>query len=173
MNKLEGGFNMIKIRPAKETDLTNILEIYNQGIIDRVATLEVEEKDLKYMTKWFQNRSGKHAILVAEKKHTFVGWVSLNPYSYRPVYDSVADLSIYISRSYRGQGIGKVLLSSIEKKAVQSGIHKIVLFTFPFNKLGQGLYASMGYREVGIFKEQGKIDGRYVDVMAMEKILTK
>lgn len=30
----------------------------------------------------------------------------------------------------------------------------------------------MGYREVGIFKEHGKIDNDYVDVMAMEKILT-
>ncbi|MES9719056.1 GNAT family N-acetyltransferase, partial [Bacillus safensis] len=31
---------------------------------------------------------------------------------------------------------------------------------------------SMGYREVGIFKKQGKIDNGYVDVMAMEKILS-
>ncbi|ARV47490.1 hypothetical protein BCV50_09955 [Bacillus subtilis] len=31
----------------------------------------------------------------------------------------------------------------------------------------------MGYREVGVFKEQGKIDGHYVDVMVMEKILAK
>ncbi|KIO57106.1 hypothetical protein B4143_0540 [Bacillus subtilis] len=35
----------------------------------------------------------------------------------------------------------------------------------------QGFYTSMEYRKVGVFKEQGKIDGHYVDVMAMEKIL--
>ncbi|MGE9755084.1 arsinothricin resistance N-acetyltransferase ArsN1 family A [Bacillus inaquosorum] len=161
------------IRTAKDTDLVRILDIYNQGIADRIATLELEEKDIVYMTNWFSNRSEKYKILVAEIDHCVVGWVSLNPYSHRSAYQGVADLSIYIDRNHRGKGIGKVLLSGIEKEAIQSGIHKIVLFTFPFNRLGQGLYTSMGYREVGVFKEQGKIDGHYVDVMAMEKILTK
>lgn len=98
--------------------------------------------------------------------------MALNPYSHRCAYQGVADLSIYIRRNQRGKGIGKALLFKIEKEAVKSQIHKIVLFTFPFNELGQGLYKSMGYREVGIFKEHGKIDNDYVDVMAMEKILT-
>ncbi|QJC87458.1 GNAT family N-acetyltransferase [Bacillus inaquosorum] len=161
------------IRTAKDTDLVRILDIYNQGIADRIATLELEEKDLDYMTNWFSDRTEKYKILVAEVDHCVVGWVSLNPYSHRSAYKGVADLSIYIDRNHRGKGIGKVLLSGIEKEAIQSGIHKIVLFTFPFNQLGQGLYTSMGYREVGVFKEQGKIDGHYVDVMAMEKLLAK
>jgi len=29
----------------------------------------------------------------------------------------------------------------------------------------------MGYRQVGIFKNQGILDGRFIDVMAMEKLL--
>ncbi|PRR96044.1 GNAT family N-acetyltransferase [Bacillus atrophaeus] len=164
---------MLLIRTAKDSDVNRILDIYNQGIADRIATLEVEEKDIDYMTNWFSNRTEKYKVLVAEIDHCVVGWVSLNPYSHRCAYQGVADLSIYIDRNHRGKGIGKALLSSIEKEAIQSQIHKIVLFTFPFNQLGQGLYTSMGYREVGIFKEQGKIDGHYVDVMALEKILTK
>ncbi|UQZ48550.1 arsinothricin resistance N-acetyltransferase ArsN1 [Bacillus sp. PK3-037] len=164
---------MLLIRTAKDSDVNRILDIYNQGIADRIATLEVEEKDIDYMTNWFSNREEKYKVLVAEIDHCIVGWVSLNPYSHRCAYQGVADLSIYIDRNHRGKGIGKELLSNIEKEAIKSKIHKIVLFTFPFNQLGQGLYASMGYREVGIFNEQGKIDGHYVDVMAMEKILTK
>ncbi|MED1017687.1 arsinothricin resistance N-acetyltransferase ArsN1 family A [Bacillus atrophaeus] len=163
---------MVHIRRAKEEDLIAILDIYNQGIRDRIATLETEEKDLKYMSDWFLQRSDKYAVLTAAIEHEVAGWASLNPYSHRCAYRGVADLSIYISRSYRGRGIGKALLASIEKEAVDADIHKIVLFTFPFNTLGQGLYSSMGYRQVGIFKEQGKLDGQYVDVMAMEKILT-
>ncbi|MGW8458722.1 arsinothricin resistance N-acetyltransferase ArsN1 family A [Bacillus atrophaeus] len=163
---------MVHIRRAKEEDLIAILDIYNQGIRDRIATLETEEKDLKYMSDWFLQRSDKYAVLTAAIEHEVAGWASLNPYSHRCAYRGVADLSIYISRSYRGRGIGKALLASIEKEAVDADIHKIVLFTFPFNMLGQGLYSSMGYRQVGIFKEQGKLDGQYVDVMAMEKILT-
>ncbi|WNV79211.1 arsinothricin resistance N-acetyltransferase ArsN1 [Bacillus atrophaeus] len=163
---------MVHIRRAKEEDLIAILDIYNQDIRDRIATLETEEKDLKYMSDWFLQRSDKYAVLTAAIGNEVAGWASLNPYSHRCAYRGGADLSIYISRSYRGRGIGKALLASIEKEAVDADIHKIVLFTFPFNMLGQGLYSSMGYRQVGIFKEQGKLDGQYVDVMAMEKILT-
>lgn len=49
--------------------------------------------------------------------------------------------------------------------------YKIVLFTFPFNGLGQGLYKKCGYCEVGVFHKQGILDGNFVDVMAMEKVL--
>ncbi|MBV8198563.1 MAG: GNAT family N-acetyltransferase, partial [Candidatus Eremiobacteraeota bacterium] len=40
------------------------------------------------------------------------------------------------------------------------------------NEAGQRLYKRLGYREVGVFKEQGRLDGRPVDVVAMEKLLT-
>jgi L-amino acid N-acyltransferase YncA len=106
-----------------------------------------------------------------EKNNEIVGWASLNPYSHRCAYRFVADLSIYIKRDYRGQGIGKQLLSGIENIAIQNQFHKIVLLTFPFNEAGQKLYRNLGYREVGTFMEQGELDGKRVDVMAMEKIL--
>jgi arsenate reductase len=32
-------------------------------------------------------------------------------------------------------------------------------------------YGKEGYREVGVFAQQGRLDGRFVDVLAMEKIL--
>ncbi|MCY8488646.1 GNAT family N-acetyltransferase [Bacillus atrophaeus] len=54
---------MVHKRRAKEEDLITILDIYNQGIRDRIATLETEEKDLKYMSDWFLQRSDKYAVL--------------------------------------------------------------------------------------------------------------
>lgn len=64
-----------------------------------------------------------------------------------------------------------MLLTELKLLAKENGFHKMVLFTFHFNQMGQGLYKKMGFREVGIFKNQGIIDGQFVDVMAMEKIL--
>jgi phosphinothricin acetyltransferase len=32
-------------------------------------------------------------------------------------------------------------------------------------------YARAGFREVGIYREQGRLDGRWVDTIVMEKIL--
>lgn len=161
------------IREAMESDINSIKDIYNQGIEDRVATLETEPKDQTYMEDWFAKHNGRYKVIVAEQEGEIVGWSALNPYNNRPAYEGVADLSVYISKKHRGKGIGGLLLNAIEKLAEENNFHKIVLFTFPFNKMGQGLYKKRGYREVGVFKNQGILDGEYVDVMAMEKLLIK
>lgn len=169
-----GGKNMeagFKTRLASINDLGAILNIYNQGIEDKIATLEESQKDIEYMTEWFNNHKERFAVLVIEDNDEIVGWASLNAYSNRSAYAGVADLSIYIRRDYRGKGVGSSLLKEIECTAIKNDFNKIVLFTFPFNNLGQGLYKKNGFREVGVFKNQGKLDGRFVDVMIMEKLL--
>ncbi|MNO54372.1 putative phosphinothricin acetyltransferase YwnH [compost metagenome] len=161
----------LTVRQAALDDLKNILQIYNQGIEDRIATLETEEKNLDYMDKWFQDHQSRYSILVAEKEGEVIGWASLNPYSHRSAYNGVADLSVYIDRRFRGQGVGNSLLEFLEKLALEKGFYKIVLFTFPFNYGGQGLYQKRGYRQVGVFEKQGVMDGAFIDVMIMEKLL--
>lgn len=163
--------NDMNIRVASIDDIEDILVIYNEGIIDRIATLETIIKDKNYMLEWFHRHTERYKVIVAEVEGQTVGWASLNQYSGRSAYEGVADLSIYIKRNYRGKGVGGTLLSYIEGAAKENDFHKIVLFTFPFNGLGQGLYKKRGFREVGVFKNQGILDGRYVDVMAMEKLL--
>lgn len=161
----------LTVRQATSEDTDSILRIYNQGIEDRIATLETETKDSSYMEAWFNDHQGRFSVLVAEREGEVVGWASLNPYSHRCAYNGVADLSVYIERSFRGQGVGSSLLDSLHKVANENNFYKIVLFTFPFNQSGQGLYKKMGYRQVGVFEKQGIMDGQFIDVMIMEKLL--
>lgn len=159
------------IRRAEAADLESIRHIYNEGIADRIATLDEDPKDVADISEWWEKHAGRYAVLVAERDCEIVGWASLNPYSHRCAYAGVADLSIYVKRAARGTGVGKPLLAALERAARENGFYKIVLFTFPFNEAGQRLYRGLEYREVGVFKEQGRLDGRPIDVMAMEKLL--
>ncbi|WP_046225848.1 arsinothricin resistance N-acetyltransferase ArsN1 family A [Paenibacillus dauci] len=159
------------IRSAQKEDLPAIRQIYNQGIEDRIATLESEAKDQHYMENWFKSHQDRYTVLVAYQQEKMAGWASLNPYSQRCAYDGVADLSIYIARDCRGKGIGSQLLSALEASAKLQQFYKIVLFTFPFNTAGQQLYQKHGYRTVGTFEKQGILDGQMIDVMIMEKLL--
>ena len=100
-----------------------------------------------------------------------VGWASLNVFNARRAYDYVADLSIYVERSWRGQGVGRRLLDALVARARALGFHKLVLSAFPFNQAGMAAYRRAGFREVGIYREQGRLDGRWVDTIVMEKLL--
>ncbi len=51
------------------------------------------------------------------------------------------------------------------------GYHKMVLATFPFNAAGLTLYQRLGFTTVSVYREQGQLDGRWVDVLVMEKLL--
>lgn len=160
------------VRNATVDDLTAIRHIYNEGIQDRIATLDDAPKSADDMSAWWSDHRDRYAVLVAEDKAANVlGWAALNPYSHRCAYNGVADLSIYVARDARGTGVGSTLLGALERRAKEHGFHKIVLFALSGNSSSQGLYRKFDYREVGVFVEQGRLDGRFVDIIAMEKIL--
>jgi phosphinothricin acetyltransferase len=179
---------MYPVRPARDADAAAIAEIYNQGIEDRLATLETELRSADERRQWLNARGPRHPVIVAEAPETsaksrpctaaqppvatIIGWGSLNPFNPRAAYRHVADFSIYVERGYRGKGVGRTLLSRLVELAREHRYHKLVLSAFPFNPGGMALYERMGFRTVGIYREQGLLDGRWVDTIVMEKLLS-
>ena len=205
-----------RVRPATAADADAICRIYNQGIEDRVATLETELRTPEERRQWLANRSPRHPVIVAEVTEpagpsgrptvdaglaaprrrgeseteagrtfvrpptecsgpadpaTVVGWGSLNVFNPRDAYRFVADFSIYVERAWRGKGVGRGLLEQLIELARQNGFHKLVLSAFPFDAGGMALYEKLGFRRVGVYREQGVLDGKWVDTIIMEKLL--
>jgi L-amino acid N-acyltransferase YncA len=187
------------VRLAAAPDAEVISRIYNQGIEDRIATLETELRTPDERRQWLANRSPRHPVIVAEVMEpdgvsadpepgraslrppseraglsdlaTIVAWASLNVFNAREAYRFVADISVYVERGRRGKGAGRVLLEKLVELGRQHGFHKLVLSAFPFNAGGMALYEKLGFRTVGIYREQGQLDGKWVDTIIMEKLL--
>lgn len=169
---LESSNGRFFIRIASLSDIEQITEIYNQGIQDRIATLEANTKSVGEMIEWLRSRSPRHKVLVMEdEKKAIKGWASLNVFNVRECYQGVADLSIYIRREERGKGLGKQLLLALIEVAKQVGFYKMVLTTLAVNSTGHRLYYSIGFTKVGTYVRQGMLDGNWVDVHVMEKFL--
>jgi L-amino acid N-acyltransferase YncA len=161
----------IVLRPATAGDAEAICRVYNQGIEDRIATLETELRTPEERRQWLAARGPRHPVYVAEAEEIIVGWSSLNVYNPRPAYQSVADFSIYIVGGWRGKGVGRRLLEHLIEQARALGYHKMMLSAFPFNASGVALYERMGFTRAGVFHEMGQLDGRWVDTLIMEKLL--
>jgi L-amino acid N-acyltransferase YncA len=179
------------VRPATAADAAAICEIYNQGIEDRLATLETELRTPQERREWLEARGPRHPVIVAELPQpatfsnrpptslpeqaapapTVIAWGSLNVFNARPAYRHVADFSVYVERGWRGKGVGRVLLERLVELGRELGYHKLVLSAFPFNTAGVALYERLGFRTVGIYKEQGLLDGHWVDTIIMERLL--
>ena len=160
------------VRIATPEDIPFITRIYNEGIEDRIATLETNLRTEEDMLEWLNNRSEKHKVLVIEDENNTVhGWASLNVFNSRCCYSGVVDISIYISRAMRGKGLGKLLLKSLIQTAKDEGFHKLVLSTFKTNEAGKRLYKSLEFREVGTYEKHGILDGKWIDITIMERML--
>ena len=160
-----------RVRAATTADAEAICRIYNQGIEDRIATLETELRTPEERRQWLAARGPRHPVYVAEAEEMIVGWSSLNVYNPRPAYQYVADFSVYIERGWRGKGVGRRLLEHLTEQARALGYHKMMLSAFPFNASGVALYERMGFTRAGVFHEMGQLDGRWVDTLIMEKLL--
>ncbi len=163
----------LRIRAATVADADAICRIYNQGIEDRVATLETELRTPDERRSWLAGRSPRHPVIVAEHDRQLVGWASLNVFNARAAYRFVADISVYVDRAARGKGVGNALMPRLVELGREHGFHKLVLSAFPTNTGGMALYTKHGFRTVGIYEEQGQLDGHWVDTIIMEKILSK
>ena len=207
-----------RLRLATAADAEAICRIYNQGIEDRVATLETELRTPDERRQWLAGRSPRHPVIVAEAVGAgtvspaqteggltparpgsarpfnpparpgsasadnallsaddpsgVIAWASLNVFNARECYRFVADISVYVERSWRGKGVGRILLEKLSELGRQHGFHKLVLSAFPGNAGGMALYAKSGFRTVGIYHEQGQLDGKWVDTIVMEKLLS-
>jgi len=161
----------LEIRRAAAADADAICAIHNQGIVDRVATLDTTLRTPDLTRAWLAERGPRHPVLVAEREGGVVGWASLNRFNPRAAYDHVADFSVYVERACRGTGTGRRLLEALVDTARAIGYHKMVLAALPHNAAGIALYTRGGFTHVGIYREQGQLDGRWVDVVIMEKLL--
>ena len=161
----------IAVRFASLDDAAAICTIYNQGIEDRVATLEIELRDADERRRWLASRGPRYPVVVAEAAGPVMGWASLNSFNPRHCYDNVADISVYVERSGQGKGVGRILLGRLIELGRGLDFHKLVLACFPTNKPGVALYERMGFVPVGIYREQGLLDGKWVDVLIMEQLL--
>jgi len=167
----------VTLRPARAGDAEAVCLIYNQGIEDRVATLETALRTPKERREWMAARGPRHPVIVAEAAGApgaagmVVGWGSLNVFNARPAYRHVADFSVYVERAWRGKGVGHRLLERLIEVAHEIGYHKMVLSTFPTNTGGVALYERLGFSRVGVYREQGMLDGKWIDTLIMEKLL--
>jgi L-amino acid N-acyltransferase YncA len=161
----------MRIRAAAGGDADAICAIHNQGIEDRTATLDTTTRTPDGVRQWLADRGPRHPVVVADDDGAVVGWGSLNSFNPRSAYDFVADFSVYVERAARGKGIGRQLLDRLIELARASGYHKMVLAALAANDVGVRLYTSAGFTRVGVYREQGMLDGVWVDVVIMEKIL--
>lgn len=161
---------MLQIRPASEFDIAAITDIYNDAILNTTATFDTETKLMEERMIWFRNHDKNHPVIVAEIKGDVIGWASLSKWSDRCAYDSTAEVSVYVHKDFRDQGIGKRLLEVITLEGEEKGLHTLISRITEGNEKSIYLHERLGFSHIGTMKEVGKKFGKLLDVHMLQKV---
>jgi L-amino acid N-acyltransferase YncA len=158
----------MRTRAAVADDAAAIARIYNEGIADRIATFDTEPRTEEDIVRWLDE---DYPLVVSEKDGEVAAWAVAHPYSVRTAYSGVGDFSIYVARERRGQGLGRVTLDALVADCEARGYWKLVSRIFPQNEASLALCRAVGFREVGVYRRHGKLDGEWRDCVIVERLL--
>ncbi|HEX3578380.1 MAG TPA: arsinothricin resistance N-acetyltransferase ArsN1 family A [Thermoanaerobaculia bacterium] len=159
----------MKTREAAAHDAAAIARIYNEGIDDRVATFETRHRTADDVVRWFD---GRHPVVVVEGDDgEVIAFAATSTYRPRDCYAGIAEFSVYAARAARGRGAGRMAMEALFTAARDAGFWKLVSRVFVENDASRGLLRALGFREVGVYEQHGKLDGEWRDVVIVEKLL--
>jgi phosphinothricin acetyltransferase len=154
-------FQIVSLLPHHWDD---IRFIYQKGIETGDATFETIVPDWE---SW-NNSHLAFCRFVIYHNNIVTGWAALSKASQRPIYQGVAEVSIYIHPEFQGMGIGNALLQHLITESEKNNIWTLQAGIFPENKASIKLHEKNGFRIVGIREKIGKTGNQWRDVVLME-----
>ncbi len=159
----------LEIRTASAADAPAIWRIYNQGIEDGLATFATELAPLGQVEGWLAD--GDFYALVATSFRQPVGWASLGPYREGAAFRGMAEMSVYVERSWRRHAVGPLLAGALIEEARVRGLQKLLGYLLERNLHGRNMVEKLGFREVGVHQRHGWPPERASRVVVVEKLL--
>jgi L-amino acid N-acyltransferase YncA len=163
---------MVKTRKANDTDLPQLLSIYNDIILTTTAVFEYKPHTLKMREEWFGSKK-QHGfpVIVAEDESEIVGFSSFGPFRNWAAYKYSVENSVYVAKNKRGNGIGKILLEPLIGEARRMEFHTMIASIEATNDSSLRLHQRFGFEPVANFRQVGFKFGRWLDLKFLQLLL--
>ena len=155
----------MKLIEISEENYSEVARIYGEGLQTGTATFETT---IPSWEKWNDGHLPFGRILAVEKDR-YLGWASLSPVSSRCVYGGVAEVSVYVSDSARGKGVGEFLLKKLIEISEENNIWTLQSGIFRDNIASHKLHIKCGFREIGFKEKVGQLRGIWKDNVLLER----
>lgn len=165
------------IRMATPDDAPRLLEIYAPYVTDTAITFEYEVPSLEEFRARIEEKLQKYPYYVAVKNGTILGYAYASNFHTRAAYSRDTELSIYVDRNFRHQGIGGLLLNALEemlKRRCFINLYSVISGSedpedpYVTNE-SLIFHKKNGYIEEGCLKKSGYKFGRWYDIHYLSK----
>ncbi|MEI7026967.1 GNAT family N-acetyltransferase [Paenibacillus sp. y28] len=161
------------LRQAEESDLPEILEIYNEAIIHSTAVYTYEPQTLENRLHWFRDKQENgYPILVIEEAGHVMGFATYGPFRAWPAYKYTVEHSVYVHKDYRGRGAGKLLMLEIISLAEKNGYATLIAGIDASNHESIALHQKLDFTCSGTIRRAGYKFGKWLDLTFYQLDLT-
>ena len=162
-----------QLKSCTEKQLPEILDIFNDAILNSTALYEYKIRTLERMDSWYADKlKGNYPVIGAfDKNGMLLGFSTYGMFRVQPAYKYTVEHSVYVRSDMRGHGLGKVLLHAIVTKAKEQNFHALVGVIDASNTTSVKLHENEGFFLVGILKESGYKFGKWLDAAFYQLIL--
>ena len=158
--------------PMTEADWPDVRRIYAEGIATGMATFESAPPDT--WADFIKTKIADVCLVARDATAALAAWAVLIPVSSRHVYRGVAEMSLYVAASHRGQRVGDALMAEMIRLSEAKGFWTLQSATFPQNTASVALQQRHGFHIVGIREKigrmpQGPLAGQWCDTLLLER----
>ena len=158
------------IRRGELADVSACTAIYNHWVATGVATFDEAPRSPLDSLAWFAaHQEHRYPLLVWELGTDVAGWGTLSSWSRKSGYDRSAEISVFIDPQHTKKGGGRLLLGSLVSGAKGLGHHTLIARIEATNETSLLLFKVAGFAPVGVMREIGFKNGRWLDVFIMER----
>ncbi|MGG0261375.1 N-acetyltransferase family protein [Bacillus mycoides] len=144
------------IREAMKKDVTFILDIYNDAILNSTAVYAYKPVILENRIDWYeQKKADGHPILVYELDNKVVGFATFCPFRAWPAYKYSVEHSVYVDKEYRKNGIGSSLMEELITIAKEREYITLIAGIDAENEKSIAMHKNFGFVYSGTIKKAG------------------
>ena len=147
------------------TDWPAIHRIYEDGIATGTATLDT------IAPSWIAWDSAHldRCRVVATDDGEVVAWAALTPVTGRCAWGGVAEMTNNVAEDARGKKLGQQLLEALVAKSEEEGFWTLQAQIFEENSVSIHIHEAAGFRVVGVRERIGHVNGKWHNVVLMER----
>jgi L-amino acid N-acyltransferase YncA len=159
------------IRPAREDDAAQLLDIYAPYVERTAVSFEVERPSVEEFAARIRKVQSAWSWLVAEKDGTPVGYAYGSTHRDRPAYRWSVEVTAYVREDVQRQRVGTSLYSRLFSELADRGyFNAFAGITLP-NDASRGLHTAVGFQPIGVFRSIGWKFGQWHDVAWFQRRL--
>ncbi len=155
---------------AEVADYEAIAEIYNEHILARKSTMDQVLKKAADIQRWIEQFNDRERLFVLKREGQTIGWGIIKRYSNREGYRFACETAIYLKGEERRKGYGSYMKKEILKHCKALGYHHLVAKIFAINKGSIEYNRRLGYEIVGVQKQIGVVNGKWMDIVIMQYV---